>query len=278
MVYASISGFGQRGPGRNRTAYDLIVQGMSGMMSVTGHPDGMPTKLGTPIADIGAGMFAAYAIAAALFQRSQTGNGQYIDVSMFGGQVAMLTYQAGIYFSTGQVPSLLGNAHPIVAPYDTFATADGFVNIAVGNDSLWLRFCEAFDLQDAAADPSLATNAGRITNKARTYQIVCDALARYPTDEVVRRLDSKAVPSGPILSVDQVFADPQAEEYQLRRTVSHPKSGDIDLSGFPYDFPSNPLDIRLPPPTLGQHTREILSEIGYSPEEIDGMLERGEVA
>jgi crotonobetainyl-CoA:carnitine CoA-transferase CaiB-like acyl-CoA transferase len=278
IVYASISGFGQRGPGRNRTAYDLIVQGMSGMMSVTGHPDGMPTKLGTPIADIGAGMFAAYAIAAALFQRSQTGNGQYIDVSMFGGQVAMLTYQAGIYFSTGQVPSLLGNAHPIVAPYDTFATADGFVNIAVGNDSLWLRFCEAFDLQDAAADPSLATNAGRITNKARTYQIVCDALARYPTDEVVRRLDSKAVPSGPILSVDQVFADPQAEEYQLRRTVSHPKSGDIDLSGFPYDFPSNPLDIRLPPPTLGQHTREILSEIGYSPEEIDGMLERGEVA
>src|SRR4029078_1041947 len=167
-------------------------------------------------------------IAAALFQSERTGEGQYIDVSMFGGQVALLTYQAGIYFSTGQVPVLLGNAHPIVAPYDTFATADGFVNIAVGNDSLWLRFCDAFDLQDAAGDLSLATNAGRITNKARTYQIVCDTLARYPTEEVVRGPDSKALPRGRILRRDQVFADPQADEYQLRRTVSHPKSGEID--------------------------------------------------
>ena len=278
VVFASISGFGQRGPGRNRTAYDLIVQGMSGMMSVTGHADGMPTKLGTPIADIGAGMFAAYAIAAALFQRERTGEGQYIDVSMFGGQVALLTYQAGIYFSTGQVPGLLGNAHPIVAPYDTFATADGFVNIAVGNDSLWQRFCQAFDLNEEAADPLLKTNAGRITNKERTYEIVTGALARYPTEEVVRRLDEQSVPCGAILSIDDVFADPQAEEYGLRRTVHHPTSGDIDLSGFPYDFPSHPLGIRLPPPTLGQHTREILGEAGYSPEEIEAMLERGDVA
>ena len=262
LIYASISGFGQRGPGRGRTAYDLIVQGMSGTMSVTGHPDGMPTKLGVPIADIGAGMFAAYAIAAALFKRERTGEGEYIDVSMFGGQVALLTYQAGIYFATGEVPGLLGNAHPIVAPYDTFATKDGFVNIAVGNDSLWQRFCQAFELDDAAADETLLTNAGRITNKARLYEIVCGALEQHDTEEVVRRLDAKGVPCGPIFDMEQVFADPQTEEYQLRRTVEHTKLGPIDLTGFPYDFASAPLEVRFPPPTLGEHTEEILGELG----------------
>jgi crotonobetainyl-CoA:carnitine CoA-transferase CaiB-like acyl-CoA transferase len=262
LIFASISGFGQRGPGASRTAYDLIVQGMSGLMSVTGHPDGMPTKLGIPIADIGAGMFAAYAIAAALFKRERTGEGEYIDVSMFGGQVALLTYQAGIYFSTGQVPGLLGNAHPIVAPYDTFATKDGFVNLAVGNDSLWQRFCAAFDLTDAAADETLLTNAGRITNKARLYDIVCGALEQYETEEVVRRLDARGVPCGPIFDMAEVFADPQTEEYQLRRTVEHTKLGPIDLTGFPYDFASAPLEIRTPPPTLGEHTDEILEELG----------------
>jgi crotonobetainyl-CoA:carnitine CoA-transferase CaiB-like acyl-CoA transferase len=262
LIFASISGFGQRGPGRTRTAYDLIVQGMSGLMSVTGHPDGMPTKLGVPIADIGAGMFAAYAIAASLFKRSQTGEGEYIDISMFGGQVALLTYQAGIYFTTGQVPGLIGNAHPIVAPYDTFATKNGFVNIAVGNDSLWQRFCQAFELHDVAADETLLTNAGRITNKARLYDIVCGALEQHDTDEVVRRLDAKGVPCGPIATIDEVFADPQTDEYRLRRTVEHTKLGPIDLTGFPYDFVSAPLEIRLPPPTMGEHTDEILGELG----------------
>jgi formyl-CoA transferase/CoA:oxalate CoA-transferase len=223
-------------------------------------------------------MFAAYAIAAALFKRERTGAGDYIDVSMFGGQVALLTYQAGIYFSTGQIPGLLGNAHPIVAPYDTFATADGFVNIAVGNDSLWRRFCEAFELTDALNDDNLATNAGRITNKGRSYQIVCDALARYPTEEVVRRLDAKSVPCGPIYNVEQVFNDPQTEEYQLRRKVQHGKLGEIDLLGFPYDFTSSPLEIRHAPPLLGEQTREILADAGFTCEEIDRMLERGDVA
>jgi crotonobetainyl-CoA:carnitine CoA-transferase CaiB-like acyl-CoA transferase len=267
IVYASISGFGQRGPGASRTAYDLIVQGMSGLMSVTGQPDGMPTKLGIPIADIGAGMFAAYAIAAALFKRERTGEGEYIDVSMFGGQVALLTYQAGIYFDTEKVPGLLGNAHPIVAPYDTFATADGFVNIAVGNDSLWQRFCQAFELEAEAADETLKTNAGRITNKARLYEIVCGALGQHPTEEVVRRLDAKGVPCGPIYDMEQVFADPQTEEYQLRRTVEHTKLGPITLTGFPYDFTSSPLEIRLSPPTLGEHTEEILAELGLAESE-----------
>ena len=269
IVYASISGFGQRGPGASRTAYDLIVQGMGGLMSITGRPEDPPTKLGIPIGDIGAGMFAAYAIAAALYRRERTGEGEYIDVSMFGGQVALLTYQAEIFFTTGNVPAQLGNAHPIVAPYDTFATADGYVNMAVGNDSLWQRFCDAFGLDDAKCDPDLLTGAGRITNKAKVYDIVCSALLAYPTDEVVRRLDERGVPCGPILAVDEVFEHPQTEEYRLKRTIQHPLIGDLTLAGFPYDFASSSLEITRHPPLLGEQTDEILRELGFTDEEIN---------
>lgn len=263
IIYASISGFGQSGPSRNRTAYDLILQGMSGMMSITGQPDGPPTKLGIPIADIGAGMFAAYAIVAALYSREKTGEGQYIDVSMLGGQVAMLTYQAGIHFATGETPRQLGNAHPIVAPYDTFPTADGYVNIAVGNDGLWQRFCEAVGLDDAKHDERFTTNAGRITNLPALYETITDILITMTTDEIVACLDEKGVPSGPIYDITQVFADPQTLDQGLRRKVQHPTLGEIELTGFPYHLSSAEVEVRLPPPMLGQHTDEVLAEIGF---------------
>ena len=278
IVYASISGFGQTGPDSQRTAYDLIVQGMSGMMSVTGHEDGQPTKLGVPIADLTAGMFAAYAIAAALYGREQTGQGQYVDVSMLGGQIALLTYQAGIYFTTGQAPGRLGNAHPIVAPYDTFPTADGFVNIAVGNDSLWQRFCQAFELTDAASDSRFSYNAGRITNKAELYAVIQSALSRCSTEDVIRKLDAVGVPSGPIYDLEQIFSHPQTEHQQLRRDVPHPKLGSVPLTGFPYRLSNCDLAIEHPPPMLGQHTREILREAGYNDTEIDVMLQTGAIA
>jgi formyl-CoA transferase len=275
IVYASISGFGQTGPSRMRTAYDLILQGMSGLMSVTGPVGGAPTKLGIPIADIGAGMFTAYAIVAALFSRERTGEGQYVDVSMLGGQIALMTYQAGIYFTDGTVPVPLGNAHPIVAPYDTFATADGYINIAVGNDNLWQRFCAAFDLVEAAKDERLLTNAGRITNKVLLYDVINGALSPRPTEEVVAKLDAKGVPCGPIYDVAQVFADPQTIEQGLMRETPHEKLGSVTLTGFPYHFSSADLGIRIPPPLLGQHTEEILAEIGYAPDEISRMIDCG---
>jgi formyl-CoA transferase len=278
IIYASISGFGQTGPSSQRTAYDLIVQGMSGMMSVTGHQEGQPTKLGVPIADITAGMFAAYAIAAALYGRTQSGTGQYVDVSMLGGQIALLTYQAGIYFTTGEAPGRLGNAHPIVAPYDTFPTADGYVNLAVGNDSLWQRFCHAFELDQAACDERFQTNAGRITNKAALYEVIESALGRFTSDEVVQRLDAVSVPCGPIYDLEEVFTHPQTEHQGLRRDVPHQKLGSVPLTGFPYRFSDCELTIEIAPPLLGQHTSEVLTEVGFDSSEIEAMIESGAAA
>ena len=208
IVYAAISGFGQSGPDYQRTAYDLIVQGISGMMSITGHAGGPPTRLGVPIADIGGGMFAAYAIVAALFDRERTGEGSYVDVSMLGGQVALLTYQAGLYLSMGNVPGQLGNAHPMIAPYDTFRTADGYVNIAVGNTALWERFCLALDLPSLLEEERFASNSGRSTNREALYAVLEPRLAELTTDDVVRRLDAASVPCGPIRDVAQAMDDP----------------------------------------------------------------------
>jgi crotonobetainyl-CoA:carnitine CoA-transferase CaiB-like acyl-CoA transferase len=275
VVYASISGFGQTGPARHRTAYDLILQGMGGIMSVTGQPDGEPTKVGVPIADIGAGMFAAFAIVGALYRRERTGAGERIDGSMLAGQIALLTYQAGIWFSTGRVPGRLGNAHPIVAPYDTYRTADGYVNVAVGNDGLWRRFCAAFDRPDLAEDPDYRTNAGRITNLTRLNAAIGPILERYSTAEVVERLDAQGIPCGPIYDMAQVFSDPQTLDQELVREVPHPTLGTVKLTGFPYRLDQAPLQIRHHPPLLGEHTAQILREAGYSEAEIAALFETG---
>jgi crotonobetainyl-CoA:carnitine CoA-transferase CaiB-like acyl-CoA transferase len=278
VVMASISGFGQTGPGSQRTAYDLVVQGMGGIMSVTGPVGGPPTKHGIPIGDIGAGMFAAYAIAAALVRRGTTGEGQYIDVSMLGGQIALLTYQAGAYFATGEVPKPAGNAHSIIVPYDAFPTADGFVIVAVGNDNLYQRFCAALGMTEAAADPGFATNRDRVSNKVRLYEHINRAMADKTTAEVVALLDKVNVPCGPISTLDEVFANEQVLHTGQKRTVQHPTAGEITLTGFPYAFSEGELRVEHCPPLLGEQTTDILSELGYTSEEIDGLIADGAVA
>jgi formyl-CoA transferase len=280
VVYCSISGFGQDGPGFDRTAYDIIVQGMSGMMSITGPPEeegGMPTKMGVPIADMTAGMFAAFAIMSALFHRERTGEGQYIDNSMLGSQVALLVYYAVGYFATGQPATRQGNRHQTVVPYDTFATADGYVNLAIGNDRLWARFCEAFGLAEAATDPRFASNASRMANLGPLYEAMNPPLRAHTTDEVMAKLDALGVPAGPINTIDQVFAMPQTLHLGLKQPVPHPTIPDLQMPGFPYRLRGTPCEVRLPPPLLGQHTDEVLAELGYDTEEIATLHRDGAV-
>ncbi|HYI25806.1 MAG TPA: CoA transferase [Thermomicrobiales bacterium] len=279
LVFASISGFGQTGPSRSRTAYDLIVQGMSGMMSVTGEEGGMPTKLGIPIADIAAGMFAAYAIAGALYGRERDPEhlGHRIDTSMLGGQVALLTYQAGIYFTTGQTPTMLGNRHPIITPYDTFPTADGHVNIAVGNDAIWIRLCTALGMDAERDDPRFRTNADRCEYREELYAILHRVLSGWMTNDLVATLDRVAVPCGPIHDVAEVMTDPQVEDQHLVRTAPHATLGEVEVAGMPYQVDRQPPAIRHGPPVLGEHTREVLAELAFDEETIARMLANGAV-
>ena len=276
-IMASISGFGQTGPGSDRTAYDLVVQGMGGIMSVTGQVDGPPTKYGIPIGDIGAGMFAAFAISSALVRRATTGEGQYIDVSMLGGQIALLTYQAASFFATGEAPKAAGNAHSIIVPYDAFPTADGYVIVAVGNDSLFQRFCQALGMTDAAADPRFATNRDRVQHKTELYELIEAAMSHQTTSELVAQLDVLGVPCGPISTVDEVFENEQVLFTGQRRTIEHPTAGEISLTGFPYAFSDAELEISHCPPTLGQQTAEILQEIGYDQASIEKLRSNGAV-
>ena len=276
IIYGSISGFGQDGPANGLTAYDLIVQGMSGIMSITGPPE-MPTKFGAPIADLAAGMFCAYAIMGSLFHRERTGEGQYIDTSMLGGQVALLSYHAGIYMTTGNNPTSSWNAHSIVGPYQTFRTRDGYVNIACGNDGIWQRFCQAMDFEELAGDPRYADNAGRMADLATLVELIETKFAKFRSAEIIEKLSAVGVPNGPIHTIEETFNHPQAEHYNLRQEVEHATLGNIGQIGFPYVINNAPCEIRLPPPTLGQHTAEILAEVGYSPEQISHFKDSGAV-
>ena len=251
IVYCSISGFGQEGPGRDRTAYDQILQGVSGLMSVTGPADGDPFRFGVPIADIAAGMFSAYAIVAALFHRERTGEGQYIDSSLLGGQMALLTYQAGIFFTTNEAPKRTGNAHAIVAPYQLFRTADGYVNITAGNDRLFARLCTALGLPHLIDDPRFRDNASRISNLPALVAEIEGVLTTYDTRTIMEMLEHAAVPCGPINTVPEAFADPQVAYYNLHQHVPHP--------------------------TLGQHTDEVLGELGFTTEQIAEWRQQGSV-
>jgi crotonobetainyl-CoA:carnitine CoA-transferase CaiB-like acyl-CoA transferase len=258
LVYASISGFGQTGPRATQPAYDQVLQGLGGVMSLTGQPDGPPTKFGLPIADLAAGLFAAVAINAALFHRARTGEGQYLDASLLAGQVALLSFQAARYFATGQAPKRIGNRHPTIAPYETFPTADGWINVACGTERMWRSFCGALGLEELLADPRFQTNADRVANREALAERLAARFAELETTEAVARLEAADVPAGPVYDLAQVFADPQVRHLQLERTVSHPTAGPVRQTGFPFNLSATPPEIRRPAPRLGEHTAEVL--------------------
>ena len=274
VVYCSISGFGQTGAYRERAAYDLIVQGMGGIMGITGEPDGSPMRVGVAIADICAGMFAAYGVLAALRVRERTGAGQWVDASMLDGQVAWMTYMAANYFATGENPPRIGSAHLNLVPYQPFRTRDGFVNVAVGSEGLWHKFCEAVGLA-ISADPRFATNADRVANRAALLDLLAPLFAGHTTAEWVERLLRAGVPAGPIYRMSEVMEDPQVRHREMVVELEHPRAGRIRVNGVPLKFSDTPGGVVSPPPTLGEHSEAVLRDIGCEAPEIAALRRDG---
>jgi crotonobetainyl-CoA:carnitine CoA-transferase CaiB-like acyl-CoA transferase len=259
LVYVSISGFGQNQP--ELAGYDQIAQGTSGMMSVNATPDGPPTKVGVPVGDIGAGMFAAHTILAALLERERTGRGRHIDIALNDALLALFTYQAGRLFATGEVPIQEGNFHATIAPYGTFAVRDGFINVAVATDAQYRRFCEALEAPGLADDPRFATNATRQAARGELVREIEGHLKSRTRDEWLARLQEFGIPAGPILDIAEAFASPLATSRQMRVEVDHPSAGRISQVGAPWKLDGYSSPIRMPPPLLGQHTVEVLREL-----------------
>ena len=272
VIYCSITGFGQTGPYRNRPGYDFLIQGMGGLMSVTGErddlPGGGPQRAGVALADILTGMYASSAILAALHHRTATGRGQYIDLALLDTQVATLANQGMNWLIGGDVPKRSGNGHPNIVPYQAFATADGHIILAVGNDEQFARFCKAVGRDEIAADARYSIIAARNANRDVLIPILAGIIGAHTTDYWIALLESVQVPCGPINTIDRVFADPQVAARQMRLDLPHPRTGTLPSIANPIRFSETPIEYTHAPPMLGQHTDEVLGEAGYSAEEI----------
>jgi len=262
LVHCSISGFGSDGP--PRAGYDQIVQGMSGWMSLTGDGAGEPIKAGVPVGDISAGMFAAHGIMAALFKRERTGEGSVVDVAMLDSLVAMLAYQATRFFATGVPPLREGNQHATIAPYGTFPTKDGSLNVCVGNDQQFQRLCAALNAQQLGGDSRYQTNPLRLEHRAELTDDLSKVFRGLTSADLLERLELAGVPAGPIRTLDEVFADEDVQRRALQLRVEHEQLGEVSVPGGPWRIDGEPVSARLPPPVLGQHTAQILEELGLS--------------
>ena len=276
-IVCHVSGFGQDGPGRAWPAYDLIVQGMGGVMSLTGAVGSDPVMVGVPQADMVAGMFAAFAVLAALHARERTGEGQVIDATMIGGQVALLSRQAARYFADGTVPRPEGNVHASIVPYQTFRAADGHVNVGVANNALFERFCRALDLEELLADPRFADNPTRVAHRRDLVPLLEQRIGQLTKADVVRRLREADVPVGPINALDEVFADPVIRHLGLIAEVDHPTAGRVRAPGIPVRLSGTPPSVRRHPPLLGEHTDEVLADLGYGADEIAALRKDGAI-
>lgn len=274
IVYASISGFGQDGPYRDRPGFDQIAQGMGGLMSITGEPGHGPMRVGIPVADLTAGIFAAMGVMIALLEREQSGEGQWVQSSLLGAQISMLDFQAARWTIGKEVPPQAGNNHPTSIPTGVFATADGHINIAASGEDIYRRFCKAVGSEELATDPRYATGKARSANRDALNDAIA-AITRHKTSaEWIDALNKAGVPCGPIYTMDQVFGDPQVQHLHMTRVVSQKVIGPVEVVGQPIELSRTPWSIRSATPELGEHTDAILAEIGYGAADIAALKDK----
>ena len=278
LLYAACSGFGQTGPYAMRGAYDMIIQGMGGIISITGEPERPPVRVGTSIGDITSALFTAIGILSALRHRDQTGEGQLIDVGMLDCQVAILENAMVRYFSTGDIPRPLGRRHPAITPFEVFESADGYVVIAIGNNDLWRKFCEHVGHPELIDDERFYTNALRTENHESLFPILAEIMCRRTTDAWVEALEEIGVPCGPVNTVDKVVNDPQVLARDMIAEVEHDTTGTVQVPGIPIKLSETPGQIDAPAPNLGEHTSEVLTGLlGLETEEVNQLKQDGTV-
>ena len=277
IILASVSGFGQDGPYAGRPGFDQVAQGMGGLMSITGLPGQGPVRVGVPIADLAAGMYAAIGILIALLQREETGRGQWIHTSLLQAQIAMLDFQAARWLIAGDVPPQAGNNHPTSTPTGVFKTADGHMNLASAGEIMWQRLCTVLEADLLVEDPDFATEKLRFKNRDRLNDALAEYLSKRTSAEWIEALNEAGVPCGPIYDIGEVFSDPQVQHLGMAAPVSHPALGNIEVVNNPITMSESPEVPYTASPERGEHTEEVLSEYGYSPEEIESFRGDGTI-
>ena len=276
LIYAACSGFGQTGPFAQQGAYDMIIQGMGGIISITGEPDGPPVRVGTSISDITAALFTTIGILSALHHRNNTGKGQLVDVAMLDSLVAVLENAIVRYFATDEIPKPLGSRHPAITPFEAFESADGHVIIAIGNDVLWAKFCEHVDRKNLISDPRFSSNAERTANHSELFPILSEIMRQRTTDEWIDALEKIGVPCGPINTIDKVVNHPQVKAREMITQVMHQVTGAVEVPGVPIKLSDTPGDVDAPAPGLGEHTDEILTDmLKMSSDEMEQLRQEG---
>lgn len=277
IILASISGFGQDGPYESKAGFDQIAQGMGGLMGVTGFPGEAPTRAGTAVADLSAGLYAATGILVALAERAQSGKGQWVQTSLLQAQIALMDFQAARYLMDGDVPGQAGNDHPTVTPMGVVATKDGHINLGVGGDGQWRALCDALGRSEWGRDPAYASMDDRTTRRDEIWELLRPVFAEKTSAEWIKLLDDHAVPAGPIYRMNEVFEDPQVEHLGMAQPVSHSVRGEIRVVAQPIDLSRTPAAIVTASPDAGEHTEDVLSEYGISAERIAELRASGAI-
>ncbi|RKU30955.1 carnitine dehydratase [Candidatus Poribacteria bacterium] len=276
LIYAACSGFGQTGPYARQGAYDMIIQGMGGIISITGEPEGPPVRVGTSISDITAALFTTIGVLSALHHRNQTGKGQFVDVAMLDSLVAVLENAVVRYFATGEAPKPLGARHPAITPFEAFASADGHVIIALGNDTLWAKFCVHVNREGLILDKRFRTNADRTENHAELFPILSEIMSQRTTDAWIDALGKIGVPCGPINAMDKVVSHPQVQAREMITRIAHQITGEVEVPGVPIKLSETPGNVDAPAPSLGEHTTEVLTNVlKMSPDEVAKLKQNG---